>query len=157
QNALRLDPSIALAHFADGSIRRAKGDHQGSLEAFDRALQLDPNFALAYSQKAGELILLGRAQEAPPLALKAIRLSPRDPSIGVFYWVIGRADFVMKNYEDAIVWLRKSVEVRPNLWFTRVYLLSAYALAGRPNDANAALSELNARFSGYDLARITDI
>lgn len=77
QEALKLDPTIAMAHHADGFVRRAKGDHQGALNAFDRAVQLDPNFARAYSQKANQLVMVGRPNEAPPLVLKAITLSPR--------------------------------------------------------------------------------
>src|SRR6516165_6580701 len=49
QQAFSLDPTIALSHMDDGFIRRAKGDHQGALNAFERALALDPNLALAYA------------------------------------------------------------------------------------------------------------
>jgi TolB-like protein/Tfp pilus assembly protein PilF len=160
QEALRLDPSIAMAHYADGFIRRSKGDHQGALDAFDRAVELNPNFARAYAQKANQFVLLGRPQEAPPLVLKAIRLSPRDPSLGVFYWVIGRAYFVMRDYDDAVVWLRKSVEVRPNLWFSRAMLISSYALTGRheQSEARAALTDFNSGFSKYNnLERISEV
>jgi tetratricopeptide (TPR) repeat protein len=158
QEALRADPSFPRAHFADGLIRRAKGDHQGALDAFDRAIQLDPNFARAYSQKANQLILLGQPQQAPPLVLKAIALSPRDPAIGGFYWVIGRAYFLITDYENAIVWLRRAVEVIPNLWFSRAYLLSAYALTGRQDETRAALSEFKGQFSKYaNLSRIREV
>jgi adenylate cyclase len=158
QEALRADPSVPQAHFADGFIRRAKGDHQGALDAFDRAVQLDPNFAHAYSQKANQLVLLGQPQEAPALVLKAIGLSPRDPAIGGFYWVIGRAYFIMNDYENAIVWLRKAVEVIPNLWFSRAYLLSAYALTGRQDETRTALSEFKGQFSKYaNLNRIREV
>jgi TolB-like protein/Flp pilus assembly protein TadD len=158
REALRLDPSVAQAHFADGFIRRAKGDHQGALDAFDRAVQLDPNFAWAYAQKANQLVLLGRAPEAPPLVLKAVGLSPRDPKVGGFYWVIGRAYFLTKDYENAIVWLRKAVEVIPNLWFSRAYLLSAYALTGRQDETRAALNEFKSGFAKHaNLERIREI
>jgi adenylate cyclase len=158
REALQADPSVPQAHFADGFIRRAKGDHPGALDAFDRAVQLDPNFAQAYTQKANQLVLLGRPQEAPPLVLRAIGLSPRDPAIGGFYWVIGRAYFIMKDYENAIVWLRKAVEVIPNLWFSRAYLLSAYALTGRQDEARTALSEFQGQFSKYaNLDRIREV
>jgi adenylate cyclase len=159
EEALKIDPSIASAHFADGFVRRAKGDHAGALDAFDRAVQLDPNFAFAQVQKANQLVMVGRAKEAPPLVLKALTLSPRDPSIAVYYWVIGRAYFVMKNYNDSIVWLRKSVEMRPTLWFSRAYLLAAYALTGRHGQPEgvAALTDYNAGFGGYTVQRIRDL
>jgi adenylate cyclase len=157
EEALKLDPSVALAHYASGFIRRIRGDHQGALDSFERALGLDPNFAGAYAQKANELVFLGRADEAAPWVTKAIRLSPRDPSMGVFYWILGRAYFVARNYNDAIIWLRKSVELRPNLWFNRAHLVSAYKLAGNDQEASAALNEFNNRFNGYDLAHITSI
>ena len=91
--------------------------------------------------------------------LKAITLSPRDPLAGGFYWVIGRAYFVMKDYDNAIIWLRKSVETLPNLWYNRAYLVSAFALAGRHEqpEARAALGDYNGSFSGYTLQRITDL
>ena len=158
REALNADPSVPQAHFADGFIRRAKGDHPGALDAFDRAVQLDANFAQAYTQKANQLVLLGRPQEAPPLVLKAIGLSPRDPAIGGFYWVIGRAYFIMNDYENAIVWLRKAVEVIPNLWFSRAYLLSAYALTGRQDETRTALGEFQGQFSKYaNLNRIKEV
>jgi len=159
QEALRIDPTIAMAHHADGFVRRAKGDHQGALNAFERAVQLDPNFARAYSQKANQLVMVGRPSEAPPLVLKAITLSPRDPYIGGFYWVIGRAYFVMKDYENAIVWLRKSVEVLPNIWFNRAYLLAAYAHTGRHQgpEGVAAASDYKGGYGAYTIQRIRDL
>jgi adenylate cyclase len=157
QQAFSLDPTIALSHMDDGFIRRAKGDHQGALNAFERALALDPNLALAYAQKANQLVLTGRPQEAPPLALKAIRLNPRDPARSVFSWVLGRAYFAMGNYDDAIVWLRKSVEERSTVWYSRAHLVAAFALAGRQVEAVAALNDFNNALPGYTVARIKDI
>lgn len=103
--------------------------------------------------------MVGRPKEAPPLVLKAIALSPRDPHVGTFYWVIGRAYFVMQDYDDAIVWLRKAVEVRPNVWYNRAYLLAAYPHLGRHEqpEGRTALSDYNGGFSGYTVQRIRDL
>ena len=103
--------------------------------------------------------MVGRPKEAPPLVLKAITLSPRDPSLGVFYWIIGRAYFVLKNYDDAVVWLRKSVELMPNLWFSKAYLLSAYAHTKRHEqpEARTALGEYKSVFGAYTVQRIRDL
>lgn len=112
-----------------GLVRRAQGDHHEAQVAFDRAIELNRNLAFAYAQKGYSLTLVGRPAEAPPFVERAIQLRPYDPSIGMFQWIIGRALFSTSQYEDAIVWLCKSVEARPNIWFTRLYLVSAYALA----------------------------
>jgi class 3 adenylate cyclase/TolB-like protein/Flp pilus assembly protein TadD len=147
RKALLIDPSNALAHVASGLIHRARGDHHSALEAFSRAIELDPNFAFAYVHKGSELALLGRSAETPPLVEQALRLSPHDPSIGIFHWTAGRASFFAGQYDRAVSWLQKSVQARPNLWYNRLYLVSAYALLEKSEEAARALGEFNRRFS----------
>jgi len=155
--ALLIDPNHALAHLANGLIARARGEHFSALEAFSRAIELDRNFAFAYAHKANELTLVGQPAEAPPLIEQAIRLSPQDASIGIFHWVKGRAHFFLGEYSEAIVWLRKSIETRPNLWFNRLYLVSACVLADMPDEAVRALAEFNRRFPEvYTLATVIE-
>jgi TolB-like protein/Tfp pilus assembly protein PilF len=156
--ALLIDPNYALAYVAHGLIERAHGAHHSALEAFTRAIELDRNFAFAYAHKGNQLILVGRPAEAPPLVEQAIRLSPLDPSIGMFYWIIGRAHFFTGQYDEAIPWLRKSVATRSNLWFNQLYLVSACALADMPEQAVQALSEFNQRFPNpiYTLAVVEE-
>jgi adenylate cyclase len=156
QKALLLDPNLALAHFANGFVHRAHGQHAAALEAFSRAIDLDPNFALAYAQKADEFMYLGRPEEVRPVIDQAIRLSPRDPSLGIFYWFLGRSAFFMGQYDKAIPWLRRSVEIRPTLWYNRLYLASAHALIGEFDDAHATLDDFKRQFAWptYSLARV---
>jgi tetratricopeptide (TPR) repeat protein len=151
--AYAIDRSIALTHLAEGKIREIEGDFLGEVDALDEALRLDPNLLVAYAHKANAMILLGRVQEAPALLEKAIALSPRDPDIGLFYWFMGRAYFVMKDYNNAIQWLEASAQERPTTWFTWAYLISAYALTGRlrNNEAQAALNEYRAKFQNWPL------
>jgi class 3 adenylate cyclase/TolB-like protein/Tfp pilus assembly protein PilF len=157
--ALAIDPNLALAHYADGFLLRTKGEHQAALAAFTRALELDPNFARAYAEKGNELTLLGRPGEALPLVKTAMTLSPRDPSLGGFFWIIGRAHFFMGRYSDAIPWLQKSVSERPSMWYNRLYLVGAYTLSNENEKARKALREFNGikQFQGYTIARIKSI
>jgi adenylate cyclase len=140
KEALNIDPGIPLAHYADGFVHRAKGEHQAASDAFDRAITHDPDFARAYAQKAAEQINLGYPDRAQDLVEKAIELSPQDSSLGVFYWILGRAQFFAGHYPEAIPYLEKSIEWRPNLWYNRLYLASAYALANDVDKAKTVLS-----------------
>jgi tetratricopeptide (TPR) repeat protein len=155
---LALDQSNAIAYLARGEILRVKGDDQGSLEAFDRALRSNPNLALAAAQKANQLVFLGRAKEAPAQIKKAIAISPNDPALGIFYWIMGRAYFALKDYDTAIGWLRKSIDLQPTVWFNRAHLISAYALTGRLNEpeAQAALAEYRQKFQNWPLHAIEE-
>ena len=91
---------------------------------------------------------------AIPLADRAAELSPRDPSIGVFLWVKGRAYFTLGDYAKAIEALRESVRVRPDLWFTQAWLIAAYALASRDVEAQQAVQTFKQTFQ-FDLDQIT--
>ena len=160
QRAFAITASIATAHLADGYIRRVKGDHQGALDAFDQALRLNPNLAMAWAQKANNLIYLGRAKEAPALVTKAIAISPNDPELYAFYSIMGRAYFAEGDYDNAVNWLHKSKQLQPLSWMIRAYLISAYALTGRlgQREAQAALSEYseNEKFKNWRLKNIQE-
>ena len=93
------------------------------------------------------------------IARYAIELAgPRDPSVGVFYWVLGLAYFVLKDYDAATRWLQQSVDARGNLWFSGAYLVAAYALARRVGQARDALRQFYGRgFGWYTPRRIAEI
>jgi adenylate cyclase len=151
--ALKIDPAMALTHIANALVLRVRGDHTRALDALDRAIQLDQNLALAYIEKADQLVMLGRPQEALPLVQKAIMLSPNDVSLGLVYWVLGHAYFVMGDFNQAIEWLQKSVNLRPDLWFNRVYLLSAHALIDRHHEVELTILR---EYLEYSVRRIHD-
>jgi tetratricopeptide (TPR) repeat protein len=152
--ALSLDPALPLAHYAQGFVCRAKGDHEAALAAYSRTLELNPDFARAYAHKAAELLYLGRLDEVAPLVHTAIeRTPPGNLALGMFYWILGRAEFFAGRYRNAAGWLRRSIEVRPNLWYNRLYLVSALALTGETDEARETLVEFDRVFPGYTVAR----
>lgn len=153
--ALQFTPNDPLTYFAAGFVRRAEGDHEQALKDFDKAVTKNTCYAAAYIQKANELINLGRPWEAPVLVKFAIiSLGLADQYLGSAYWVLGRAYFFMTEFMSAIRWLAKSVEKRGDLTYNRIFLISAYALAGRQTDAREALGYFNGRYPDYNVARV---
>lgn len=141
RKAISLDHNVPLAHHALGWVYRLRGDHQAALDAFNEAIRINPNFASAYGQAANELLFLGDARGAIAMAEQAAELSPRDPSFAVFLWVKGRAYFALQDYRKAAEALGESVNMRPNLWFTHVWLVAALALSDRTAEAKQALDD----------------
>jgi adenylate cyclase len=83
----------------------------------------------------------GSIQETIPLEEQAIRLSPRDPQLGVWYHEIGRVFLLQSRTDQAIVWLEKARSANPTLPYVYAYLASAYALRGETERATAELAE----------------
>ena len=49
----------------------------------------------------------GLIGEVAPLVQQALRLSPRDPSIGYFYSLIGTVHLLQSHVDEAIVWFER--------------------------------------------------
>lgn len=157
EDALRTTSGPApLVHFAAGFLHRARGRHEPALAAFRRALEHSSNFAGAHAQTGAELLYLGRPQEALPHIERAIELAADGPLRSMFYWIMGRTRFFLAEYEDAIPWFEKSITIQKDLWYTRLYLVSANALAGRRSEAERVLNEFHSLFPPHTLARVIE-
>jgi tetratricopeptide (TPR) repeat protein len=153
-HALTVKPDHHLGHYAKGFLHRTRGEHEAALAAFTDTVKHNPNFARAHAQRGAELIYLGRAEEGIAEVQRAITISPKSSSLGMFHWIIGRGRFFMGQYEDAIEPLSLSVRLWPNLWYNRLYLVSARALLGNMAAARRALRAFDKQFPGYTLARV---
>lgn len=82
REALARDPDLALGHNALAFARLYGGwDVGGALSHFARAIELDPNFAMAHHWRAGALAAAGRTDEAVDAAHKALSLDPLSLSV----------------------------------------------------------------------------
>ena len=152
ETALRLDPNHRRAVYVSGFLHRARGRHAESLAAFERVIALKPEatdrmIAEAYAQSGAQWMYLGHLERTGALVEKAIAITPPDsPAIGVFCWIAGRVPFVQGNYRGAIDWLERSVAIRRNFWYTRAWLIAAYALSKHIDAARQGLIEFRALF-----------
>ena len=110
---------------------------------YDAALEINPNFPVAYASKGIALILSGRAREAfSPLQL-ALRLSPKDPVAVSWHWNLCHAHLHLHEYEEAIEECRRSINMNNSYWYGYVDLVSAYGATGQLEQARQSLTELN--------------
>ncbi len=69
---------------------------------------------------------------------EALRLSPREPSAYSWMTYAGLAKIYLGRDEEAIVWLRHSIEANRNLPMSHLYLAAALALLGKTTEARAS-------------------
>jgi adenylate cyclase len=83
----------------------------------------------------------GSTEALIPAQERAIRLSPRDPQIGLFYFRIGFGYLLRSCTAEAIIWCEKARNATPAHPLFRTLLASAYALTGDNASAAAELAE----------------
>jgi len=147
--ALAASPRYAFAHFVKGQVLRAQERSEEAIPEYETAIALDRNLVAALSGLAWCKLNAGSIEEVIPLAEQAIRLSPRDPLIGVRYYQIGIVHLLQSRTGDAVVWLEKARSAMPIQPHVRGHLASAYALKGDRERAAAELAEAR-RLSGGD-------
>ena len=152
--AVAADGEDPWAHNALGSVYFSTRRLDDSLAEFELALQLNPNFSLAQGYYGLALSYCGRWQEAHEAAQRAIRLSPRDPSSAIYYGIAAYAQFVGRNYQQAIALAREAIRQRGD--FTGAYrvLTVAAVMTGQAEVAAAALQELRRAQPNISLAWI---
>ncbi len=84
----------------------------------------------------------GRWEEADVAARRALRLSPRDPFSAIYYGIAAYAQFVGRNYEEAMRLARDGIRQRSDFVGAHRVLTAAAAMAGEHDVAKAALQEL---------------
>ena len=79
---------------------------------------------------------------------QAIRLSPRDPRLGIWYLQIGRTHLLRSSIDKAIIWLEGARNATPAYSGVRAWLASAYGLKGDLDRAAAELAEARRLLGG---------
>ena len=128
-----------------------------AITEYETVLALDRNHLSAFAHIGRCKILIGLIEEGVAAQEQALRLSPRDPAIGTFYYRIGQAHLFQSRVEEAIAWLGKARSASPNMAPWAAYLASAYALHGDGEKAVAQLSEaqrLDGRGNFSSIARV---
>jgi TolB-like protein/Tfp pilus assembly protein PilF len=140
--AVRCDHEDAWAHAALGSVCFSTRRLADALSEFEQALALNPNFSLAQGYYALALSYAGRSSESFEAAQKAIRLSPRDPSLAIYHGIAGYARFTERRYDEAIALAREAIRHRGDLTGAYRVLVVSAGMTGDKALAEMALQEL---------------
>jgi TolB-like protein/DNA-binding winged helix-turn-helix (wHTH) protein len=141
EQALATAPDSPLAHFAKAQLLRAQHHCEAAIPEYEIVLAANRNSLASIGNIGRCQIYLGLLDKAVALEQQAIRLSPRDPFLVVWYFRIGQARLLQSRIGEAIVWLEKAHDANPAYWFVPAWLAAAYGLEGDRSRAAAELAE----------------
>ena len=139
--AMTASPRTPMAHFAKAQVLRAQRRYAEAIPEYETALTLNRNIVAGWHALAQCKLFTGSIEETIPLEEQAIRLSPRDPFLHLFYSEIGFVHLLQSRTDEAILWLEKARNANPEHPGPHIRLAAAYGLEGEPERSAAELAE----------------
>jgi TolB-like protein len=150
--AIMADSEDPWARFALGGVYLFARHSDESLAEFELALRLNPNFWLAQGYYGLALCYCGRWEEGNLAARRALRLSPRDPLSAIYCGITAYAQFLGRNYDEAMRLAREGIRQRSDFVGAHRVLTAAAGMAGQHDIARAALQQLRRAQPNISLA-----
>jgi adenylate cyclase len=139
--ALAVSPQSPIAHYAKGQLLRPLGRFEDAIREFEIAVASNRNWVAAIANLGDCKFFVGSIGEMIAAHEQAIRLSPRDPEVGVWYYRMGRTHLLQSRTDNAIVWLERGRSAHPVAPPPHIWLASAYGLKGHRERAAIELGE----------------
>ncbi|MEA2859053.1 MAG: adenylate cyclase [Methylobacteriaceae bacterium] len=140
ERALTLAPHHLTGLKASAALARAQGRFEDAIAVANGVLSENPGEPWAYKELGLADMYLGRLDEALDWFAKAERIGPRDPARWTWLDGRGQALILLGRDEEAVRSLILASEANPRSAGTQALLAAAYALVGRMEAAEAALS-----------------
>jgi eukaryotic-like serine/threonine-protein kinase len=143
RKAIDLDETLPAGHVELATVYFwFDFDWPAAEREFQRALQLNPNYAPAHEFRSWYLESLGRTEEGLTEGRRAVELDPLSiENNSLLGWDL----YFARRYDQAATQLRKCVDLQPAYWACHAYLSLAYEHQGQFSDAVAELVKARER------------
>ena len=133
--ALNLDPHIGLAYMAQAEIHRSHGRGTEGRQAFDRALESNPNDMKILSGYARFLTAFGEHDEAAKVSRRVLELAP---NVATNHYLLGGRLMYARKPAEAADQFRLAIAIKPR-FTSYLNLCSAEFLLGNKAKALEAI------------------
>jgi TolB-like protein/Tfp pilus assembly protein PilF len=140
--AAELDDSDPWAHLALGYVAFTKRRTDDAENEFQRAIDLNPNFAAAYGYLGWTLAFDGRTEDALAHLQTAIRMSPHDPQNAIFNTGIAIVHYLSDHFTEAVSFARRALQQRSGFTAGNRIYVASLAQAGQIEEAGTVLAQL---------------
>lgn len=148
RRALEIDPSEPKGCNIMGQILDWQGRHDEAGAFLERAVSLNPSFALASTARSYHAVMTGAFEAAKSFLRTAMRLRVGDARLGLCLPSKALADLHLGNREDALSTAHWAVRLQPRFWLGRQVLAVCLAGNGDYQSAAKAADELRRDYPG---------
>jgi Flp pilus assembly protein TadD len=106
-----------------------------SIASFRRAVDLNPNSAAAHAHLGRGLAFAGQDREAIEHSEEAIRRSPLDPMMALWFGAMAVAHFAAGRYRESVRCTTEATRLRPGFLGAHRLRCASLALAGESDEA----------------------
>ena len=143
QEALRRDDRDEFSHWILGMVQgNLFGRCSEALSAYGQALEINPNFSLAFGSMGSTLAHAGRSAEALDKSHLSIQMDPRHPASFFRYSSIALAHFVEDANREALDWAERTISRKSNWWLGYAVAAGSRARLGQLDAARGTVEAL---------------
>jgi adenylate cyclase len=132
----RKDPRVFAS--AGYSLAFVCGCLEEGADLIDQGVNLDPNYALAWTWRAYTKMLLGARKSVIEDCERTLRLSPFDPMAFLAQAGMAYAHYFAGRYGDAVARAEKALHLRPHHLPSHLIYMASLGMAGRIAEARKA-------------------
>jgi adenylate cyclase len=113
-----------------------------ALATYHQALEINPNFSVAYGSMGMTLAFSGEPERSMEHTRRAMQMNPRDPSIFFRYSSMALAHYLLGDHSQAVDWAHRAIARKPNWWVSHATLVASLWALGRYEAATKAAQAL---------------
>jgi TolB-like protein/Tfp pilus assembly protein PilF len=154
--AERIAPNELRVMSTRGAVLVHQRKPEQAIAIIRRVLERDPNNTAALNNVGWCHMFLGEPAAAIECVEKALRLDPRGFNRSNMHGILGTAQLYLGDFDQAIRYLGEYRDERPEHAFPCFMQAAAFALAGRLDEARAALDAFRRLRPGIGIAKLRE-
>jgi TolB-like protein len=132
-------------HWAMECAYLLRTQHELAAASLRRALEINPNFSLAYGSMGTVLAWSGEHDESVKSNELALRVNPQDPSNFFRHFGLALAHYLASRPEMALSHARAVAQARSNWWLGQIVYAASLVQSDRLDDARQVIGELRSK------------
>lgn len=132
EQAIRLDPDLAEAHFALGEINKFEWKWEAAEQEFRTGTELNPSDTIGLMLYVDFLTAMGRSDEAIEIGMRAVDL---DPFSAATYTELGLALLMAGRREEAYELYKKALQIDPDFYWAQWLMAESHIYQGEYQEA----------------------